>query len=475
MLPTSPIKDSLKALYINSPENYLTRLCHFKSDCDKKPKRKGSVAYGKRQRARALFSGVFLLLVISLLGAYTIPIFAVFLFAIYTLSAYLTLMLALFLLPIAVALGHSAQYIALTSALCALLTLAKNERARITPLDLGIGAFAVLYLTAGILFGISSFISSLIFLFSLLSYYTASRAITSDRGLLAFTDMLLLSSSLHSVWALIDFLLNPTIREEWLDPLTSGLFPRLTGAFSNPNILSVYLLFTTLLSLATAISCKGLKRYLYALSLLLNGSCLLLTYTRGAYIAFAVGAIFLILLLKPRAIRWLPFIAPPLLFFGAQGGFIKRLLSVFNSNDGSVSSRLSLLRSSLFMVRDNFLVGIGVGQERFTEAYAEYAEGGVFAPHSHNTLLQIALEGGVPLLIAFIYILYLLLKLAVSYFWGRVRTRCDGILLGYVSGATSVLVFGLFDNIFYAPHSVFLFFTVLGVLSSYMTKEVLND
>ncbi|MBQ2737914.1 MAG: hypothetical protein IJF38_04435, partial [Clostridia bacterium] len=39
----------------------------------------------------------------------------------------------------------------------------------------------------------------------------------------------------------------------------------------------------------------------------------------------------------------------------------------------------------------------------------------------------------------------------------------------------SVLVFGLFDNIFFAPHSVFLFFTVLGVLSSVMTEGCIDE
>ncbi|MBQ8290273.1 MAG: O-antigen ligase family protein [Clostridia bacterium] len=473
-LPSHP--SSRLILYINSPENYFTSIFRIGDPTDRAPLGTGAVGYRLRWQARIIFSGAFLLLAPLFLPVRLLPVFALALFAIYTRSAYLTHMLSVFLLPLAVALGHSAQYLAVSSVLCVLLMPCTGRKAPLTPLDLAVGALGVIYLLMGMLFGFSSFISSLIFFFSLLSYFTASRAVVTPRQTQAFSDMLTLSSSLHSALSLIDFFLHPKIHEQWLDANTSGLFPRLTGAFSNPNILSVYLLIVTLTALATVLkSSGGGRRYCYILAFLLNFLCLLLTYTRGAYIAFIIGALLLILIMRREALRWLFLILPPLLAFGIGNGFIARLLSAFNPADGSVSSRLSLLRSAYFMLKDTLPLGIGVGQTRFCEVYAEYAEGGVFAPHCHNTLLQIALEGGALALIAFIYMLYLLLKLSVSYFSGRSRSHNDCIMSGLISGVLSVLVFSLFDNIFFAPHSVFLFFTVLGVLSSVMTEGCIDE
>jgi O-antigen ligase len=82
------------------------------------------------------------------------------------------------------------------------------------------------------------------------------------------------------------------------------------------------------------------------------------------------------------------------------------------------SLRADLVRSSIEMVRDRPLAGVGLGA--WADAYPSYArfDDGHFVNQAHNDWVQWAAEGGVPFLLIMIAILAMVVRPAVRSVWG---------------------------------------------------------
>jgi O-antigen ligase len=82
------------------------------------------------------------------------------------------------------------------------------------------------------------------------------------------------------------------------------------------------------------------------------------------------------------------------------------------------SLRADLNRSSLAMVRDRPVAGFGLGT--WSSAYPKYAlyDDGTFVNQAHNDWAQWAVEGGVPLFLAMLFVVGMLVPRAVRSLWG---------------------------------------------------------
>ena len=135
-------------------------------------------------------------------------------------------------------------------------------------------------------------------------------------------------------------------------------------------------------------------------------------------------------------------------------------------NDSSIAYRLSIFRSSLSLLADNLLLGIGLGADTFYQAFMPYAEEGVVAPHSHNLLLQIGCEAGIfPLIIFILLFLSRMRHLsAYSHYIRHGSTR--SITVFSTLALFALLIFGLTDYIWFAPPMYYLFFFLFGTGSA---------
>ena len=231
------------------------------------------------------------------------------------------------------------------------------------------------------------------------------------------------------------------LEQRWID---SEQFPELkTRVFStlgNPNVLAAFLVMSTGLSLGWSAD-TGDRRRRVALQFVaaLSFICLLLTYSRGAWLALGVMGLFL--LLSGRRPGWRSMLAAAIalivLAYWAQDSLLPRfrsILGMFNPSDSSVALRWALWESTRAMIDEHPWLGLGWGSYRFV--YPEYdffvQNPSVIIYHGHNTLLSFAAEVGLPGATLF----------AVAWFAAAVRVmRCgwrhDGI-------GESVLCFGLF-------------------------------
>ena len=84
------------------------------------------------------------------------------------------------------------------------------------------------------------------------------------------------------------------------------------------------------------------------------------------------------------------------------GSLRTRIFSIFAMRgDSSNSFRFNVYNSCLEMFKDNWLLGIGVGNQNFREIYGLYMKTGFDALSAYNIYLEIAVESGIFALIAF--------------------------------------------------------------------------
>ena len=260
----------------------------------------------------------------------------------------------------------------------------------------------------------------------------------------------------------------------WVD-LTrfSDIGGRVTGGFGNPNVFSVYLLLVLPISLVFLFQEKSplTSRFFALICLSFELLCLVLTWSRGAWLG-AIFSLFLFLLLFSRFTRKCLLWGSPLLLslpFFLPHNIINRFLSIGDLKESSIQYRLWVWKGVGRMLWEHPF-GIGLGYENFSARYHLYAVSGTETViHTHQIFLQIFCELGVIGAILFLLFLGLLLFKLLKK---PVQSRLDHELrlFGGGIGLLGVLVAGLFDNIWY-HYGVFCLFWIMAALSSSLLRR----
>ena len=127
---------------------------------------------------------------------------------------------------------------------------------------------------------------------------------------------------------------------------------------------------------------------------------------------------------------------------------------------------MNVYHSSLEMLRDNWILGIGVGNQTFREIYGLYMLTGFDALSTYSVPLEIAVESGVFALLSFVaYLGYLLID-AVKFMCRPNDLTCKIILSTVILTILGVMTHGLFDTIYFRPQVQFVFWTMMAIASA---------
>ncbi len=255
----------------------------------------------------------------------------------------------------------------------------------------------------------------------------------------------------------------------------------------NPNLLGGYFVAGIPALFGMSAYFAILKKYKFfvisSVLTLFSVAALFLTGCRGSYIGcmvifaglFAVSAKYLWNNYKKL---YLSFIAGCFALFTAAMLFVTslraRVLSIFAMRqDSSNSFRFNVYQSSLQMFKDNWLLGIGVGNKNFREIYGLYMRTGFDALSAYNIFLETAVESGIFALIAFLGFLITLIKNSVKFI-----LKTDDIQkVIFVSVALisicAVMVHGLVDTVFFRPQIQFVFWIMVAIVSTNLHSEKL--
>lgn len=181
---------------------------------------------------------------------------------------------------------------------------------------------------------------------------------------------------------------------------------RATGPFNDPNYFGLYLSVAAMVALALARASDGWHRWVAIALAVAFGAAIVLTYSRGALLALAVGIALTVLLISRRATIALA----GLLLVGLLVGepiYLATRLSIttggiyaqpYTSLAASDAIRSDAFQAGMRLVEDSPIFGNGFGQFRFR---AERYVGGNPTAYPHNSWIKILAEQGIVGAIAF--------------------------------------------------------------------------
>lgn len=251
----------------------------------------------------------------------------------------------------------------------------------------------------------------------------------------------------------------------------------------NPNLFGGYLVASLPCLFGAGILRLLDKRYKSAGSFLIlaliTSIALILSGCRGAYIGFlAIMICFFGFLAKFIWISnkeilktiYLSVLGSILMFSTGVVLFISsirtRIFSIFAMRaDSSTSFRFNVYQSALKMIKDNWLLGIGVGNQNFREIYGLYMRTGFDALSAYSVFLEIAVESGIFALLAFLAFLSTLIHKAIKFILAGKDLKSSAIVAIALISVIAVMVHGLVDTIFFRPQVQFIFWTMVAFIS----------
>lgn len=296
---------------------------------------------------------------------------------------------------------------------------------------------------------------------------------------------LLLVSLAMGVYGLRQYFYGAAELATWVDP-ESGLagLTRVYSYLRNPNLYGGYLVPLLPLGLAAIFLWPGWGiKLLVGFTTAVNFICLVLTYSRGAWIgglaALGMMAVLLAQWHTPHLpARWRRWTLPALLGGGAAALLLAiltvrplrlRAQSLFWGRlDTSNNFRLNVWAAVLEMIRDFPILGIGPGNVAFNRVYPLYQRGNFSALGAYSVPLQLTLETGFVGSLAFAWFLLVL--------WDH-GWRCWKTLLNLrdpqglwvaagLAACTGMMVHGLVDTIWYRPQVQMLWWLAVALITA---------
>ncbi len=285
-----------------------------------------------------------------------------------------------------------------------------------------------------------------------LIYYLAVNNIHSRAQVKQLIWVMLASATVVTLYGFYQTLFGSMVSAvEWVDGVQfPGLKLRVFSTMENPNLLAGFLV--TMMAIGSSMGYKANstkdKVILFVL-VTMFGTCLVLTYSRGAWLSLlAVVAIYGILC--NRKIFWLLLLLPIAMIFG-HDAVLDRIMSIMNPTDTSSTLRLALWESTIAMIMDKPLLGIGWGA--YWMVYPDYdffiQNTNVKILHAHNMYLNIAAEIGIPGLLTFLSIMYGHVCLALSALRQATEYWAAGLMLGIIAAIGGMIVNGFTDYVMF--------------------------
>jgi len=240
---------------------------------------------------------------------------------------------------------------------------------------------------------------------------------------------------------------------------------RITGPFNNQNNLAAWLmiivpLFSCFLYFGSKNLSKKTKYLLFFLDMILI-VFLVLTCTRGAWIAIILSLILTGIIFKSKKLIIITILAAALLLSFTTKSVKERAVSIVPVS-GAPNIRVTLWQEAILIIKDFPVLGCGLNTYSITAPKYKIAEGGGIYPH--NSYLQMAAETGLLGLGAFLWIMITVFKTS----WDNLKKINDkfynALLIGLLAGLFAFLAHSFVDTNLYSLQFRFLLWFVIGLI-----------
>lgn len=245
----------------------------------------------------------------------------------------------------------------------------------------------------------------------------------------------------------------------------------------NPNLFGGYMLSllpATLVFVFLPLINKHYKTSICGLCCFLLGVVtIVMTGCRGAYLGLFVELVLIAVLtykfLRPVYKKIFLMLSGCVtllstLYILSKASLRARIISIFAMrSDSSNSFRFNVYNSCIDMFKDNWLLGIGVGNQNFREIYGLYMKTGFDALSAYNIYLETAVESGIFALLTFIVFVGFNISRAIKYIIKHTNANSIYIAIALIS-LSGILIHGFVDTVFFRPQIQFVFWMMIGVI-----------
>lgn len=290
----------------------------------------------------------------------------------------------------------------------------------------------------------------------------------SEKKLLWFIVFLAGGLFVSSAYAVFQRYIGVEADEVLTDLTLNANMPgRVYSFFENPNsYANILIYFSPLMLCMFFFAPKRWQRLGFLAVFFLCVIALLMTYSRGGWLAFAFSMFILMCLLCPR---WIPLVIAAAVFCLPllPDSILNRILTIFNMSDSSTYTRTYIYAAMLRIIKLKPIFGVGLGADTVKhsiEIAGVYTAEATFI-HGHNIYFQIWAESGIFGVASFILSLFFAVRRG-----GRQMKKCGttpflkGVIAGSAAGLAGSMFFGLTDFPWSYPRVMVLFWLLFAVL-----------
>jgi O-antigen ligase/Flp pilus assembly protein TadD len=163
---------------------------------------------------------------------------------------------------------------------------------------------------------------------------------------------------------------------------------------------------------------------------------------------------------------------------------VQRAVSTFDEQDPSINTRLLIWRTTLQMIKEKPLLGLGIGtfemnyldyQAEFLKRNPYYIKYSGKAREAHNEYLQMWAELGLVGLGVFLSIIFVFYNLIINYFKKEHNDKKRITVLGLLMGITCFLIHSLFTFPLHVPALGSAFFVIMSLTMVYIGNFNLSE
>ena len=348
----------------------------------------------------------------------------------------------------------------------------RNRRLAWAPTNRYILLYAAIYM-AGTLFSVNlrsslnpGLLTVCFVLFSLVLFNAVDSRIQLD----VLLDGVVLVGAAVAAYGILQYMFRWGYQSaSWVDSdMFSSIEFRVPSTLDNPNMLGQYLILMVPVGAAKLLSARDWpRRLLYLGCCALMCVCMILTFSRGAWLGLLFAGAVFVVLLNPRLILLAP-AALAALWFLLPETVISRFTSIGDMTDGSTTYRVSIWLGTLDMLKHYWLCGIGPGDEAFNRVYPAFSYNSINAPHSHNLFLQLVCDAGITALAVFLILIFVYFRMMCAALHREKDWTSRMYQTAFTGGVCGFLVQAMTDYSFYNYRVLFIFwaYLALGALSA---------
>jgi len=378
------------------------------------------------------------------------------------------------------------------------LKMVNKEEVKITRTTLNLPVLAFMVICVLSLFWSNSSMVSLLelplFLAGPILYFIVANNIRDEHQINRLLTTLLIISSLLGIYGIFQY--NGIDFPFWKANVGRN---QVFGLFGNVNYFAEYMIVPLPLAISLFFATRNrAHKIILLVGILAMGGSLILTFTRGSYLAIGISSIFMFLLylasqgksfikehkkififiLVLIVLATFIFALPnPLNKPGTAISKIKRRISISQFTQGSsLKRRITIWKFTGLMIKDHPLLGSGIGTFKYNSLnyQAQFFDQGEnrrlythgIADKVHNEYLQLGAEIGILGLGIFLWFIITYFRYGIKILKRLKNKYKQGIVIGLMGGVMAVLIDAIFGFPLHLPATLVLFWLFIGLIVS---------